>query len=204
MTRIASRLLASINLGMEVARRRQPHVSARTDPATIVDRASIKASSMNRSAELIVHKGWSRLQRATAIVGSGVALAATLMASPALAATTGQMSTVVGGCSGVDVGIQISGSTDHTYSITRSFKVELWGSDSFSDDFLISYKWAPLSPFPVSGVTAYFSGACISPSTLDEDWGTDEVYAKVFFYNSTNATGSAVESVRTNELNFNF
>lgn len=171
---------------------------------TRINAASIKAGSMKRSTGLNVHKGWSRVRRATAIVGGGVALAAALFASPASAATTGQLSTFAGGCSGVNVGIQVFGSTDHNYSITRSFKVELWGSDSFSDDFLISYTSAPLSPFPVSGVTSYLSQACISPNTLDEDWGTDEVYAKVFFYNSTNATGSVVESVRTNELNFNF
>src|SRR4051794_25881221 len=86
---------------------------------------------------------------------------AALMASPASAATTARMWTFAGGCSGVNIGIQVFGSTVHNYSIARSFKVEPWGSDSFSDDFLISHESAPLSRFPVSGVTSYLSQACI-------------------------------------------
>src|SRR5438045_3926230 len=61
-------------------------------------------------------------------------------------------------------------------------EVRLWGEDTWSDDFL----GGPfVQSYPFGG--SYVIDFCVNSSTLDEDWGRDEVYAGVRVFNA--ATG---------------
>jgi hypothetical protein len=66
-------------------------------------------------------------------------------------------------------------------------KCQLWGADSgltFGDDFL--YTFSNVYSFPDTTPTASESRtfeAVVGEGLLDEDWGTDEIYAKLILYN---------------------
>ena len=68
----------------------------------------------------------------------------------------------------------------------------VWGDDSFSDDFLAGPY------FSRSFFGSFYTGICINKSTLNEDWGQDEIYVGVRVYDPT--TGQLVEKVETNRI----
>lgn len=68
----------------------------------------------------------------------------------------------------------------------RMFKLkcQLWGDDVFSDDYLYTIPtvfYFP-DPTPTTVETKTFT-VTVGEGVLDEDWGKDEVYAKVCLYN---------------------
>ncbi|MDX6698767.1 MAG: hypothetical protein QOE65_2164 [Solirubrobacteraceae bacterium] len=63
----------------------------------------------------------------------------------------------------------------------------LWGSDTFSDDFL--YGPDPASVVATSRGLEFKGQAVVRNSVLDEDWGVDEVYAGVRLVTWTSYTG---------------
>jgi hypothetical protein len=65
-----------------------------------------------------------------------------------------------------------------------SLKCSVWGADPIADSNLLTYtdvKYYPAGS-PTSNVHAVFETS-VSRSTLDEDLGTDEVYAKLILDN---------------------
>lgn len=155
---------------------------------------------------MVLPTRWARARRVVTTAALAAALTAAVSATPAAAATgnTGHLSTFTGGCTGTFIGLSLAGETSHAYSIARSFKVELWGADPVFDDFLASFVQPAVIVAPVTAGAGYIKQLCVSPNTLDEDDGTDDVYAKLFFYNSANATGPVVDSIKTNQIHANF
>ena len=153
---------------------------------------------------MVLRIHWAHARRVVTVAATAALAVAFSVAPAAAASTTGHLSTFTGGCTGNFIGLTIAGDTVHAYSTARSFKVELWGADPVFDDFLASFvqKASVVTPIPANA--GYIKLLCVSPNTLDEDDGTDDVYAKVFFYDSANAAGPVVESVRTNQIHANF
>lgn len=90
--------------------------------------------------------------------------------------------------------------------IARGYNVtfRLWGSDTFSDDFL--FGPSPSSLTATSQGLAYEGSAVVRSSLLNEDWGQDEVYAGVRlvtsygYVNNKPREGSTVRSATSNEI----
>lgn len=79
---------------------------------------------------------------------------------------------------------------------TTRAEVRLWGEDTFSDDFLAGPYTATWN-----GSEAFVEFA-VSGSTLDEDWGTDEIYAGIRIVDK--ATGKVLEGIETFRVNGNY
>jgi hypothetical protein len=146
-------------------------------------------------------RSWQPALRTIAAAGAGLVLVLT-GASAAQAANTARLSLFVdseGGCNGLNrIGVQVNGTLNPTFPNGVRITVELWGSDTFSDDFLERWTVKEL-PFP--NPASYFVERCVLFSTLDEDIGQDEVYAKVFVDNR--GPGGRV-SLRTQEISTSF
>ena len=79
---------------------------------------------------------------------------------------------------------------------TTRAEVRLWGEDTFSDDFLAGPYTATWN-----GSEAFVEFA-VSGGTLDEDWGTDEIYAGIRIVDR--ATGKVLEGIETFRVTGNF
>ena len=79
---------------------------------------------------------------------------------------------------------------------TTRAEVRLWGDDTFSDDFLAGPYTATWN-----GSEAFVEFA-VSGATLDEDWGTDEIYAGIRVVDR--ATGKVLEGIETYRVTGNF
>jgi hypothetical protein len=137
-----------------------------------------------------------RLGTRIAILASVAALVATALAGPAAAATA-TLSIPYRGCVGgdgrnYDYTLRVQGTTGYYPSGIR-VEARLWGEDTFSDDFLGGpYVFA-------STFSGFYSiDFCANSSTLDEDWGQDEIYAGVRVYDRS--TGRQVETVESNRI----
>jgi hypothetical protein len=94
--------------------------------------------------------------------------------------------------------------------INRGYNVtfRLWGSDTFSDDFL--FGPSPSSLTATSQGLAYQGSAVVRSSLLNEDWGQDEVYAgarlvtSYGYVNNKPREGTTVRSARSNEISRSF
>ena len=71
----------------------------------------------------------------------------------------------------------------------------LWGDDEWFDDLLYSPLGVTHGGFWMHEVTREFT---VSGSTLDEDWGWDEIYVDARIYD--HRTGKLVQTVQTNRL----
>jgi hypothetical protein len=79
---------------------------------------------------------------------------------------------------------------------TTRAEVRLWGDDTSSDDFLAGPYTATWN-----GSEAFVEFA-VSGATLDEDWGTDEIYAGIRIVDR--ATGKVLEGIETFRVTANF
>ena len=79
---------------------------------------------------------------------------------------------------------------------TTRAEVRVWGDDTFSDDFLAGPYTATWN-----GSEAFVELA-VSGATLDEDWGTDEIYAGIRIVDR--ATGKVLEGIETFRVTANF
>ncbi len=70
----------------------------------------------------------------------------------------------------------------------------LWGDDEWYDDLLLSLG-TTFGGYWTGHVVREFT---VSGSTLNEDWGSDEVYVDARLYD--HRTGKLVETVQTNRL----
>ena len=130
------------------------------------------------------------LATATSLLAAGIGTGGVASA----AAATATLSIPYTGCQGsngtwYDYTLRVQGTTGYHPNGIR-VEVRLWGSDPSYDDALAgpysnSYDW--------SG--GYSIDFCANRSTLDEDWGQDEIYAGVRVYDRrTNQLKEKVES----------
>jgi hypothetical protein len=132
-----------------------------------------------------------RPRRASKALGlSAAAVAATLSLAVAEAPSAsaylnttpniGLFTDYTGGCNGpFNIGVSVSGATNVSPYSWRDITVELWGADSWPnpDDFL--QRWSTQTFDPTGTTLHYHLERCVPLSTLDEDYGTDDVYARV-------------------------
>jgi hypothetical protein len=79
----------------------------------------------------------------------------------------------------LDYLVNVNGEVSNYYAFGFRVRVDLWGDDQWDDDHLqgpevLTYRADP--QFPLYN---YDMWLCVDGSTLDEDWGEDEIYAKV-------------------------
>jgi hypothetical protein len=137
---------------------------------------------------------------AVAALAATLALAGASGAEAATNAHLGLFSGDNGVCPTNRIGVAVSGFTDIPHPQGMNVVVELWGSDTFSDDFL-ERESPEVMNFPMPQGGTYLVQRCVLNSTLDEDWGEDEVYAKVFI--TDRATNQTI-GLRTNEISHSF
>jgi hypothetical protein len=80
----------------------------------------------------------------------------------------------------------------YPYGVDVAFR--LWGDDEWSDD-LLSSLGTVFGGYWTGHIIRQFT---VSGSTLNEDWGSDEIYVDARFYD--HLTGKLVETVETNRL----
>ena len=141
-----------------------------------------------------------KMRKAIALLAVGAALvAAGISASPASAA--GGRLTITKTSSGLH-NVTVCGYVSNAYPGGAYTEIRLWGSDTFDDDFLfgpyvttaIDYGLFPCPDGSVGNIHASF---LVSGSTLNEDWGEDEVYAGVRARNSRNGS---LQTFQTNTI----
>jgi hypothetical protein len=128
------------------------------------------------------------------------ALAAAAFAGPGAAtaaAATATLSIPYSGCvnsygTHFDYTMRVQGTTGY-YSYGMRVEVRLWGDDEWYDDFLLgpvvqSYDWGGF----------YSIDFCVNKSTLNEDWGQDEIYAGVRVFDAS--SGIQKEKVESNRI----
>lgn len=123
-------------------------------------------------------------------------LAGTGAGAASASAATATLSIAYAGCVNsygqhFDYTMRVRGTTANYQ--TMRVEVRLWGEDTWSDDFL---GGPYVQSYPYGG--SYLIDFCVNRSTLDEDWGQDEVYAGVRVFDR--ATGKQTESVESNRI----
>ena len=98
----------------------------------------------------------------------------------------------------LDYLVEVHGQVNSYYPFGYRVRLDLWGDDQWDDDHqygpvYTTYRFAP---------THYDVLFCVDGSTLDEDWGEDEIYAKVLFQDL--ATGRNVEAATSNVVDDHF
>ena len=102
--------------------------------------------------------------------------------------------------------VTVCGNVSNAYPGGADVEIRLWGSDTFSDDFLFGpYVTTAIDygafPCPEGGSGNIHASFLVSASTLNEDWGTDEVYARV---RARNRRNGSVQNFTTNTISRSF
>jgi hypothetical protein len=139
-----------------------------------------------------VRRAITRFALVASLIGAAVAGGGAASAS----AATATLSIPYTGCVGstgkqYDYTMRVQGTTAW-YPAGMRVEVRLWGEDTWSDDFL---GGPYVQSFPGGGYQLSF---CVNRSTLNEDWGRDEIYAGVRVFNL--ATGRQTETVESNRI----
>jgi hypothetical protein len=118
-------------------------------------------------------------------------------------AATATLSIAGSQCEGFDGRIhdyllRVAGDVDGSYPSGFRADVGLWGDDEWYDDKLLG----PVSETFGSWATGYWVYLCVDSSTLDEDWGEDEVYARVSI--CVPGSGVCAENARSNVIERHF
>lgn len=124
------------------------------------------------------------------LVVAATLVATAIAASPASAA--GGRLTITKTASGL-YNVTVCGNVSNAYPGGAYTEIRLWGSDTFYDDFLFGpYVTTAIDygayPCPEGGYGNIHASFLVSGSTLNEDWGTDEVYAGVRARNNRNGS----------------
>ena len=151
---------------------------------------------MSRTRSRQVAKPVGRLAAAVAMalslaVGQASSAAAAINTTPHI----GLFIDAEGGCNGpFNIGVSVTGATDVAPYSWRDITVELWGADSWPnpDDFL--QRWSTQTFDPTLGTLYYRLDRCVALSTLDEDYGQDDVYARVTIRDQVTGYTQVVES----------
>ena len=139
-----------------------------------------------------IRKSLARFALVVSLTGACVAGTGAASAS----AATATLSIAYTGCVNAygqefDYTMRVRGTTANYQSMR--IEARLWGEDEWSDDFL----GGPYVQSYIYG-GSYILDFCVNKSTLNEDWGRDEIYAGVRVFNG--ATGKQTESVESNRL----
>jgi hypothetical protein len=139
-----------------------------------------------------VRKTLTRFAMVASAIVAGVAGGGAASAS----AATATLSIAYAGCVNsydqqFDYTMRVRGTTANYLGMR--VEVRLWGEDPWSDDFV---GGPYVQSYPYGG--SYLIDFCLNKSTLDEDWGRDEIYAGVRVFNT--ATGKQVETVESNRI----
>jgi hypothetical protein len=122
-------------------------------------------------------------------------------ATPAHAATA-SLEFFEGGCAAGRVGLRVHGTTEQEY-YHRIIKIDIWGDDEWFDDHRTGpYTLEDSAPFPLPPGFGYEKLLCLTVRQLNEDNGTDEIYASVEVYRAD--WSQHTESARTNVISHNF
>ena len=81
----------------------------------------------------------------------------------------------------------------YPYGVDVAFR--LWGDDEWFDDLLNSFPGTTFGGYWTGHIVREFT---VSGSTLNEDWGADEVYVEARMYD--HRTGNLVKTLQTNRL----
>jgi hypothetical protein len=112
-------------------------------------------------------------------------------ATTAAAATTAELSIPYAGCEDgqgnrYDYVMRVHGEMD--WWEPRLVAVQLFGDDPTYDDRLTGYMRFE----HVGGLGYYTVDFCVNSSTLDEDWGRDEIFARVGISGGGSATSNVI------------
>ena len=145
-----------------------------------------------------------KMRSAVALVAIAATLAATAMTAAPASAAGGRL-TITKTASGL-YNVTVCGNVTNAYPGGAYTEIRLWGSDTFYDDFLFG-PWTTTAidygayPCPEGGYGNIYASFLVSGSTLNEDWGTDEVYAGVRARNNRNGS---VQTFSTNTISRSF
>ena len=144
-----------------------------------------------------------KMRTAVTLVAIAATLAAAISAGPASAA--GGRLTIAKTASGL-YNVTVCGNVSNAYPGGAQAEIRLWGSDTFYDDFLFGpYVTTAIDygayPCPEGGNGNIYASFLVSGSTLNEDWGTDEVYAGV---RARNYRNGSVQTFTTNTISRSF
>lgn len=89
--------------------------------------------------------------------------------------------------------VDVTNNGYYPYGVDVTFR--LWGDDEWYDDLLYSVPGTIFGGYWTGHITREIT---VSGSTLNEDWGSDEVYVEVRFFD--HSTGKLVDSFHTNDL----
>jgi len=131
------------------------------------------------------------MRNAMALLAAATTLVAAGTGASAASAAGGRL-TITPAANGT-YNVTVCGNVSNAYPGGAYTEIRLWGSDTFSDDFLFG-PWTTTAvdfgfyPCPEGGGGNISASFLVSRSTLDEDWGTDEVYAGVRARNNRNGS----------------
>lgn len=139
-----------------------------------------------------------KIRTAIAVFAAAVAVLSVAASAAPAGASVGPLNaslsiTKQGNYSSVRVTGYVRATPDQTRDLLakdRRIVWRLWGSDTFSDDLLLGYQ--PASVYASSRGLEFSGFALVRNSVLDEDWGTDEIYAGVRLVTSTSYYGGSI------------
>ena len=122
-----------------------------------------------------------------------VALSLAAVGAASASATTAKLDMTSIGNDRYTLTVDVRNTHYYPYGVNVAFR--LWGDDEWVDDLLYSPLGTTFQGLWVDHVVREFT---VSGSTLNEDWGADEIYVDARMYD--HQTGKLVETVQTNRL----
>jgi hypothetical protein len=122
-----------------------------------------------------------------------IALSVAAVGAASASATTARLDLVPAGNNRYTLTVDVYKTGYFPSGVDVAFR--LWGDDEWFDDLLYSPLGTTFGGYWTSPITREFT---VSGSTLNEDWGWDEIYVDARLYD--HATGKLVQTVQTNRL----
>lgn len=122
-----------------------------------------------------------------------VVLSVALVGTSRANATTAKLNMTSVGNDQYALTVDVFNTGYYPYGIDVAFR--LWGDDEWYDDLLYSVPGTTFGNGWTGHIVREFT---VSGSTLNEDWGSDEIYVDARFYD--HHTGNLVATIRSNDL----
>jgi hypothetical protein len=122
-----------------------------------------------------------------------VALSIAAVATATASATTAKLNIRPIGNDMYALTVDVYNSGYYPYGVDASFR--LWGDDEWYDDLLYTVPGTVFGGYWTGHFGREFT---VSGSTLNEDWGADEIYVDVRLFDRQ--PGKPVETIQTNRL----